>query len=526
MSSNPKEIIFNERAREKLKKGINEIADVIGVTLGPKGRNVAISSWAMSKISNTASSIIDDIDLKDDFEDMGAKLAKELAQKIKLSCGDGTTTGVVLLRSIVNEGVKYIASGASSIHLKKGLEKALQKVLKRIDELSYKIKSDDDIKNIATISASGDKEIGNDIAKSFKMAENKASIAIENGNKNVTEIETKKGMQIERGYLSPYFCTDTKKMEVELINPKILITDKKINTIQDLLEILQTISSTSKELLIIADEIDSDTLATLVINKIKGIMKVAAIKTPSFGDKRKDILEDIAHLTGGTYFSEDKGLILKEAKLEQLGEAQRIVITKDKTLIIGANGKNLQKRIALLEKEKQSLTDDVDKDQIEKRITKLKGNIVVIKVGATSDSVLKEKKQKYEDSLNATKAALEDGFVVGGGIAFLRAKCALDDFSDISIAEKPGIDILKKALLAPLKQIISNAGFDYHLIIDALLKKKKTFGFNVVEEKIQDFIKAGIIDPTKVIKTSLTQAISIAKIVLLSDVLIADAKDS
>ncbi|NGX33915.1 MAG: 60 kDa chaperonin [Candidatus Anoxychlamydiales bacterium] len=525
MSSNPKEIIFDEQAREKLKKGINELADVISVTLGPKGRNVAISSWAMPKITNDGNSVIDDIDLKDDFEDMGAKLAKEVAQKIKTSCGDGTTTGVVLLRSIINLGMKQIAFGASGICIKKGLEKALEKVLEKIDELSDKIKSDEDIKNIATISASGDKKIGEDILDSFIKAEKKASITIESGNKNETEIEITEGLEIERGYLSPYFCTDAKKMIVEMTNPKILITDKKIHTIQDILVILQTATSTSKEILIIADEIDSDTLATLVINNIKGVMKVAAIKTPGFGNKRKDVLEDIACLTGSTYFSEDKGLILKDATFEDLGESQKVVITKDKTLIIGGTGKNLKKRIALLEEEKQNSKDDVDIDQLDARISKLKGGVVIIKVGAASDSELKEKRQKYEDSLNATKAAIEDGIVAGGGISFLRAKDILDDFTDLSKDEKIGVAILKQALLAPLKQIISNAGIDYHLIIEKLLKKEKSFGFNVVSEKIEDFFKTGIIDPAKVIKTSLIQAVSIAKIVLLSDALIADAKE-
>ncbi len=524
MSSNPKEIIFDEQAREKLKKGINELADVVSVTLGPKGRNVAISSWAMPKITNDGHSLIDDIDLKDDFEDMGAKLAKEVAQKIKQSSGDGTTTGVILLRSIVNEGMKHIATGESAIHIKKGLEKALDKVLERIDEISDKIKSDEDIKNIATISASGDTKIGKDILSSFKKAENGASITIENGNKNETEIEIKEGLEIQRGYLSPYFCTDASKMLVEMTNPKILITDKKISTIQDLLVILQGAASTSKELLIIADDIDADTLATLVINNIKGVMKVTAIKTPGFGDKRKDVLEDIAQLTGGTYFSEDKGLFLKDAKFEELGELEKVIITKDKTLLIGGKGKNLQKRIELLEQEKENSDDDVDKDQLDKRISKLKGGVIVIKVGSASDSELKEKKQKYEDSLNSTKAAIEDGIVAGGGISLLRARDAIDNL-EVSIEEKVGVNILKKALLAPLKQIISNAGIDYHLIIDELLKKEKTFGYNVVTEKIEDFIKTGIIDPTKVIKNSLIHAVSIAKIVLLSDALIADAKD-
>ncbi|KKL24452.1 hypothetical protein LCGC14_2415190, partial [marine sediment metagenome] len=411
----------------------------------------------MPKITNDGNSLIDDIDLKDDFEDMGAKLAKEVAQKIKQISGDGTTAGVVLLRSIVNEGMKHITTGTSAIHIKKGLEKALEKVLERIDEISDKIKSDEDKKNIATVSASGDKKIGEDILSSFKKAENGASITIESGNKDETEIEIKEGLEIERGYLSPYFCTDAKKMIVEMTNPKILITDKKINTIQDLLVILQTTASTSKELLIIADDIDADTLATLVINNIKGVMRVTAIKTPGFGDKRKDVLEDIAQLTGGTYFSEDKGLILKDAKFEELGELEKVIITKDKTLLIGGKGKNLQKRIELLEQEKENSTDDVDKDQLDKRICKLKGGVVVIKVGGASDSELKEKKQRMEDALHATKAASYKGIVPGGGVALIRCISALEQMDVKDIDEKIGFEIVKKALLSPSIAIANNA---------------------------------------------------------------------
>ncbi|NGX28366.1 MAG: 60 kDa chaperonin [Candidatus Anoxychlamydiales bacterium] len=524
MSSNPKEIIFEEVAREKLKKGINVLADAVSVTLGPKGRNVGIASWAMPKITNDGNSVTDEIELKDSFEDMGVQLAKEAAAKIKQSAGDGTTTGIVLLRSIVNEGMKNITSGASAIGIKRGLEKGLDKLLGEIDKLSKKIKTDEEIKNIATVSASSDETIGSDIAAAFKLANSQTSITIESGNKNETEIELVEGMEIERGYLSPYFCTDPKKMIVEMTNPKILITDKKINSIQDLLPILQTATSTSQELIIIADELDSDALATLVINNLKKVVKVAAIKTPGFGDKRKQMLEDLAHLVGGTYITEDKGLILKEASFEELGSAEKIIISKDKTLIINGKGKNIQKRIDQLEKEIENTKDNLDREDLEKRIAKLKGGVVIIKVGAGSDSELKQKKQKYEDSLNATKAGIEDGIVPGGGICLLRLQETLNNI-EASQDEAVGINILKKALKAPIKQIISNAGFDHHLIIDEILQKKSTFGFDVIKEKVTDFIETGIIDPAKVVKSYLINAISIAKVILLSDALIADAKE-
>ncbi len=524
MSSNPKEIIFDDEAREKLKNGINKLANCVAITLGPRGRNVAISSWATPKIINDGNSVLDEIELEDDFEDMGVSLVKELATKIKESCGDGTTTAVVLLRSLVNEGMKNISAGTSAISIKRGMEKALNILLKEIESLSDKIKTDEDIKNIATVSASGDETVGKDIAESFKKSNNKATITIESSKKNETEIELVEGMEIERGYLSPYFCNNEKKMIVEMENPKILITDKKINSIQDLLPILQVVANSSNELLIIADEIEGDALATLVINNLKKTIKVAAIKTPSFGDKRKDILEDIAYLTNATFISEDKGLILKNTSFEDLGSCEKVIISKDKTLIINGHGNNLGKRINQLEKEKQNTNDKYDKSKLDERISKLKGGIVIIKVGAFSESDLKQKKQKYEDSLNSTKAAIEEGIVPGGGIALLRAKNKINEL-ELNEEEKIGAEILQNACLAPIKQILINAGFDPHLIIQSLMEKDKNFGFNVITQQIEDFIKTGIIDPVKVVKTYLINAVSIAKLILLSEALITDAKE-
>jgi chaperonin GroEL len=523
MSSNPKDIIFNEEAKEKLKKGINELADCIAVTLGPRGRNVGISSWSMSKITNDGNNILDEIELKDKFEDMGVLIAKETIGKIKEKCGDGTTTAIVLLRSLINEGIKVISSKANVIAIKNGMEKALIALLQGLDELTEKVKTDEDIKNIATVSASGDEKIGNDIAESLKKAQNKVSITIEMGQKNETEIQLVEGMEIERGYLSPYFCNNTKKMTVEMENPKILITDKKISSIQELLPILQNIVTTSNELLIIADEIENDALATLVINNLKKIIKVAVIKTPGLGDRRKDVLEDIAYLTGGTYITKDKGLMLKDTCLQDLGSCEKVIISKDKTLFINGHGKNLEKRTKQLEKEKNNITDDFDKEKLEQRIAKLKGGVVIIKVGAASETELRQKKQKYEDSLNSTKAAIEEGIVPGGGIALLRAKDKIKNLQ-LNEEEKIGANILEKASLSPIKQIISNAGFDHYLILESILQKEKTFGFNVISEEIEDFKIVGIIDPVKVVKTSIIHAVSSAKTILLCDVLITDKK--
>jgi len=524
MSSNPKDIIFDNEARDKLKKGINELTDCIAITLGPKGRNVGVSSWGHPKITNDGNSLLDEIELKDDFENIGASLAKELATKIKDTCGDGTTTGIILLRSLVNEGMKNISSGTSPTFIKRGMEKALNILLEEIDNLSNKIKTNEDIKNIATVSASGDETIGKHIAESFKLANNKASITIEQNKKNVTEIELVEGMEIERGYLSPYFCNNAKKMLLEIENSKILITDKKINSIQDLLPILEIIASSSENLLIIADEIEGDTLATLVINNLKKIIKVVAIKTPGFGDKKKDILEDIAYMTGATFISEDKGLILKNASFEDLGSCEKLIISKDKTLIINGKGHDLQQRIKQLEKEKINTQDKYDKAKLEERISKLKGGVVIIKVGATTESELKQKRKKYEDSLNSTKAAIEEGIIPGGGVALLRAKDKIREL-ELNEEEKIGAEILQKACLAPIKQIITNAGFDHYLIIESLMQKDKAFGFNIITEEIEDFIKSGIIDPVKVVKTSLINAVSIAKLILLSEAIITEAKE-
>jgi chaperonin GroEL len=522
-----KDIIFEEEARQKLLAGVNSLADVVSVTLGPAGRNVGLSSlMGTPTITNDGNSIINDVELKDSFENMGVALAKEAAEKIKEKCGDGTTTGILLLRSLVKEGIKNISSGANPISIKRGLEKALSSVLKNLDEMSVQIKSNDEIKKIATVSASNNLEVGEKISQAIQKVGKTGVITIEEAKGIETEIEMVEGMEFDSGYLSAYFCTNPEKLNVEMANPHILVTDKKISSIQELLTLVQAVAATGKELLIIADDIDGDALSTLVVNKLRGTLKVCAVKAPSFGDRRKDMLEDIAILTGATYITEEKGLILKDSTIDQLGSAQKVVVTKDNTTIIDGTSEfdNLDKRIKQLENEKEIATSSYDKDKLEERIAKLKGGVALIRVGAPTEPEMKQKKQSYEDSLNSTRAAIEEGIVTGGGVAILRAAKKAQNI-DLSNDEKTGADILIKACQAPIRQIITNTGFDSSVILEQIMKNDVSFGFNAISEKVEDLFACGIIDPTKVIKNALTHAVSTAGIILISEALISDAKE-
>lgn len=512
---NPKEMMFNEQVLKSLQKGINELADVVAVTLGPNGRNVAITSWAKSKITNDGNYLANELELKNDFENMGVKLVKELFKKNELK--DGTTTAIIILRSIVNDAIKNITSGISSVAIKKGLEKALKVVLEQLDKASEKIKTQEDIKNIAIASASFDEKIGLDIAKALKLAK-EDHVMIETGKKNEIEIEVIEGMQIERGFLSSYFCNDLKKQRCVLNNPKILVTDKKISSIQDILPLLKLAKTKKFELMIFANHIEKDVLATLVVNNLKKIVTLAAVKTPPLGEERKYLLEDIACLTSANFISEEKGLLLKDIIFEDLGTSKHIVIDKEKTTIIEGKKNNVDKRIESLEKLADSV-GDLEKQRIERRISKLKGKIVVVRVGGNSSTEVLEKKQKYEDSLNSTKLAISDGVVPGGGVTLLKIGKKLD-FLKLDYEEKIGANILKKALFAPIKQLIANSGLDYPLIIKEILEKENGYGFNVVTQKIEDFKKVKIFDPTKIIKIYLQNSVSLASMIITSDVLI------
>ena len=527
MSGTPKEIIFEEDVRKALSGGINELADAVAITLGPKGRSVGLqASWGSPTITSDGHSIAKDIELKDSFRNLGASMAKEVAAKIKEKSGDGTTTGIVLLQALVSGGVKNIASGANPTAIKRGMDKALEKLLKEIDSMAFTIQNNRDTRNIAAVSASGNTEIGDKIGECFEKVGKTGVVAIEEGKSTETSIELVEGMQFDRGYASAYFCTNKERLTVEMEMPNILITDKKITSAQEILPILQHIASTGQELLIIADEIEGDALSTLVVNKLRGTLKVTAVKAPGFGDRRKAMLEDLAILTGAELVSEEKGLLLRDVNAAVLGQADQVLITKDKTTIVGGKGDplELKARVAQIEAEITRTTSTYDKDKLEERKAKLQGGVAVIKVGAPTESEMKKKKQMFEDSLNSTRAALEEGIVPGGGVALLRAALSLDNAS-LDKEEQVGARILLRACEAPFRQIVQNAGFDPSVILNEVLGKDKTFGFNALTEKVEDLLQSGVIDPAKVVKQSISHAVSMAGIVLLSEAAIVDKSE-
>ena len=528
MSSKAKDLVFEEDARVFLRDGIDYLAEVVAITLGPRGRNVGLqASWGSPTISSDGYTISKDLELKNPFLNMGVSMGKEVAAKIKEKSGDGTTTGIVLLRALVQAGVKNIASGANPIAIKRGMDKALERVLQEIDSMSVAIQNDQETRNIASVSASGNEEIGEMISKCFQKVGKTGVVAIEEGKSTETTIELVEGMQFDRGYVSAYFCTNADKLTVEMTNVAILITDKKISSAQEILPILQQVASTGQELLIIADDLDGDALSTLVVNKLRGSLKVAAVKAPGFGDRRKALLEDLAILTGGQLVTEDKGYVLRDVGSEVLGSADQLTITKDKTTIVGGKGhpELIQERVAQIDAEIEKSTASYDKEKLEERKAKLKGGVALIQVGAPTESEMKKKKQMYEDSLNSTRAALEEGIVPGGGVALMMAGRSAGDLT-LTKEEKVGAQILLKACEAPFRQIVTNTGFDASMVVEEVLQKKsKTFGFNALTEKVEDLLKAGVIDPVKVVKNSLRHAVSMARVVLLSEALIADAEE-
>lgn len=515
-----KELLFEEEAREKLKEGVRKLRDVVAPTLGPKGRSVGLDApWGAPKITNDGGSIVDEIEDRDQYCNMGISIGKEVAQTIKDRCGDGTTTGIILLDALVAEGVKQIASGHSPILLKRGMEKALNHALQKINEMSTQVKSQ--IEEIATVSASGDVEIGRVMAEAIDKAGEGGVITIEEGRGTETEIRSVEGMEIDRGYLSRHFCTSDETAILE--NPKILITDKKITSAQEILPILQAISAKGSPLLIIAEDLDGDALSTLVINRMRGALRVAAIKAPGFGDDRKAQLEDLAALTGAVCVSEEKGMELKGADMTVLGSAGRVEVGKDRTLFLKGAG-NPAERIQQITHESRAATSDYEKEKLEKRRAKLAGGVVVIEVGAPTEPEMKQIKQRYQDSLSATRAAIEEGVVPGGGVAFLRALDGIDQL-ELSLEEEIGAKIFSKACQAPFRQIVENSGLESALFLCQAKQGKDTFGFNAKTEKMEDLTKAGVIDPAKVVKESLTSATSAAGVIWLSEALIGDSKE-
>lgn len=525
--SNPKEIIYEQEARDKLAKGIHKLANAVRSTLGPKGRNVGLEkSWGAPTITNDGNSIVKDIELPDQYENMGVSMAKEVAAKLKDKCGDGTTTGTLLLDALVQTGIKFIASGASPISLKRGIEKSVEAIVAALEKKAIAVKGKNDTKNIATVSASGNEEIGSVIAEAIEKVGKEGVVTIEEAKGTETVIEMAEGMQFDRGYISAYFATNQEKMTVEMDNPYILIVDKKIGSIQEIVPVLQAVATTGRSLLMICEDLEADVLATLVVNKIRGTLKIVAVKSPGFGDRRKAILEDIAVLTDATVVTEEAGIQLKDANTDVLGSCERVIITKDNTTLVGGKGnrKSIDARIKQIDKEAEQTTSSYDKEKLIERKAKLKGGVAVIRVGAATEPELKQKKQMFEDSLNSTKAALEEGIVAGGGMALLRARKALDSLK-LEGDEALGAQIVSKACEAPTRQIVFNTGLDGSVIIAELQEVSDTMGFNAQTEKVEDLIKAGVIDPVKVVKNCLTHAASVAGIVLISEALIGDAPE-
>lgn len=528
MSSTPKEIIFEEEARVKLATGIKKLADIVAFTLGPKGRNVGIEkSWGAPVITNDGNSIIKDISLPDVFENMGVAMAKEVAQKIKDVSGDGTTTGTLLLKTMVESGIKHISAGSSPIGIKRGMEKAVEAIINEIEKVAIPVKNSTEIQNIATASASGNQEIGKIIAEAMEKVGKTGVITIEEAKGTSTVIDVVEGMQFDRGYISPYFCTNQEKQIVEMEHADILIIDKKISNVHELLPILQSAATTKRNLLIIAEDIEGDTLSTLVVNKLRGILKVAAVKAPGFGDRRKALLEDIAILTGATVISEDAGMNLKDLTEEVLGLAEKITITKEHTTIVNGKGEKdkIHARVKLIDSELASSKNSYDKEKLEERKAKLSSGVAVISVGAATEPELKQKKQMFEDSLNSTKAALEKGIVPGGGVALLRASQVASKLN-LEGDEAIGAQIIILACETPIRQIISNTGFDPSVILSQIPKDKPTFGFNAQTEQVEDLLEAGVIDPAKVVRNCLTYSSSVAAIALITEALMADAEEN
>lgn len=527
MSDKAKELIFEEEAREFLRRGIKELTDVVGVTLGPKGRYVGLDKgWGSPQITNDGNSIVKDIELKDQYANMGASIGKEMATKMKEICGDGTTTSILLLGALVDNGVKNIASGASPILVKRGMEKAAAAIVLELEKKATPIKDQADIEELAIASASGAQEVGKMIGEAFKKAGKSGVISIEESKGVDTTIEMVEGMQIDRGYLSSYFCTNMEKMTCELANPLILITDAKIQSVQDILPLLQSIAASGQELLIIADELEGDALSTLVINKMRKLLKVCAVKAPGFGDKRKALLEDLAILTGATFVSEETGTSLKDADISMLGSAEKILITKDSTTLVsgGGDAAQIQQRIKQIQAEADLAENGYDKSKLEERKAKLAGGVAVIQVGAPTEAELKQQKRIFEDALHSTRSGIEEGVVVGGGIALLRASKVVERELKFSKDEEVGGRIVFEACAAPFKKLVANSGYDSSLFLDEILNAKDPFGFNVASGKVEDLTKAGIRDPLKIVKNGLKFAISSAGVILLSECLIGEEK--
>ena len=521
-----KNISFETEARDALKRGVDALANAVKVTLGPKGRNVVIEKkFGGPSITKDGVSVAKEIELEDALENMGAQMVKEVASKTADLAGDGTTTATVLAQAIITSGLKNVAAGANPMDLKRGIDKAVEIVITDIDKQSKKVgNSYEMIEQVASISANNDNVIGNLIAEAMKKVKTEGVITVEEAKGTETTVEVVEGMQFDRGYLSPYFITDADKMETELDNPYILIYDKKISTMKDLLPILEQTAKAGRPLMIIAEDVDGEALSTLVVNKIRGSLKVSAVKAPGFGDRRKAMLEDIAILTNGTVISEERGFTLEAATIEMLGSCEKIVTDKDNTTIINGEGDsdNIKARVNQIKAQIESTTSDYDREKLQERLAKLAGGVAVLYVGAASEMEMKEKKDRVDDALAATRAAVEEGIVSGGGVAIVRASKKLEKLTGENDDEQTGINIIERALEEPLRQIVANAGMEGSVIVSKVKDGKNDFGFNAKSEKFENLMKSGIIDPAKVVRVALQHAASVAGMLLTTECVISD----
>ena len=520
-----KDIFFDIDARDKLKKGVNAIADAVKVTLGPKGRNVILDKkFGAPTVTKDGVSVAKEIELSDAVENMGAQLVKEVASKTNDFAGDGTTTATVLTQAIFNHGIKNVAAGANPMDIKRGIDKAVKVVVSALKDSSKEIETSEQISQVASISANNDPEIGKMIADAMDKVGKDGVITVEEAKGTETDVKTVEGMQFDRGYLSPYFVTNTEKMEAELETPYILIYDKKVSAMKELLPVLEQVAQTGKPLLIIAEDVDGEALATLVVNKIRGSLKIAAVKAPGFGDRRKAMLEDIAVLTGGTLISEERGYKLETATLDMLGTADKVNIDKDNTTVVNGAGdaENIQSRIAEIKVQIENTTSDYDKEKLQERLAKLSGGVAILYIGAATEVEMKEKKDRVDDALHATRAAVEEGIVPGGGIALIRAKEKLNSLSLENEDQNTGVAIVKNAVEAPLRTIVANAGGEGSIVVQKVREGEGDFGYNARKDTYENLLAAGVIDPTKVTRLALENAASIASLLLTTEAVVAD----
>ncbi|WP_339699169.1 chaperonin GroEL [uncultured Roseivirga sp.] len=520
-----KELFFRNDARDRLKKGVDTLADAVKVTLGPKGRNVIIDKkFGAPTVTKDGVSVAKEIELKEPIENMGAQLVKEVASKTADSAGDGTTTATVLAQSIFNIGIKNVAAGANPMDLKRGIDKAVSAVVANLQSQSKSIQNSNEIKQVATISANNDEEIGQMIADAMDKVGKDGVITVEEARGTETEVKTVEGMQFDRGYLSPYFVTNTEKMEVEMDNPYILIYDKKISSMKELLPILEPVAQSGKPLLIISEDVDGEALATLVVNKIRGSLKIAAVKAPGFGDRRKAMLEDLAILTGGTLISEERGYKLENATMEYLGTAEKVNIDKDNTTIVNGAGTeaDIKARVAQIQQQIENTTSDYDREKLQERLAKLAGGVAILYIGAATEVEMKEKKDRVDDALHATRAAVQEGVVAGGGVALIRAAAALDSVETDNEDQATGVNIIRVAIESPLRTIVANCGGEGSVVVNEVKNGKADYGYNARTEKYENLIAAGVIDPTKVTRLALENAASIAALLLTTECVIAE----